>query len=405
MSSCVGLLCLGDTGCGDREGSMSTPSYERIIQRTARQTPAAQVPSELAKKNIVPLNFIPRPDQEFAYAVSGNDVLQFRVGSAGRLSPLSPATATVGHGVERLIADPCGRYVYIACFNNRAVSQFRIKLDGTLELPAISSVPVDGEVTDLAASQNGRFLYAATDNGTIDQFDVQITAGLQLHSRVFPLNPGARLFIAVEPKCRFLYYGHNGSLGQMCIEPDGTLKSLSPQNADSGTFYDIAPFPDGKFVYAMAYTPLGGPGAIRKYRINADGTLRLLSHDYGALGANLLTPHPRKRYLYASGFYGREAIQIFRVLPDGALKKVSSVETDGMAHSSSWLHASISFSLDPTGHFAWVARNNFTIYPPPTTQMFQYRVGADGRLTKTLPSIFSNHRVFQAPVIVRRQSQ
>lgn len=401
VSCCVGLLCIGDMGCWNREGSISTPSHEHVTHRMARQAWVPQVPPKPVEKGVEPLGFLPRPGQEFAYAASGNDILQFWVGSAGRLSLLSPATARVGQQVKQLVADPRGRYVYVACFNDHKVSQIRIKSDGTLELPPISSALVSGEVTDLAASPDGRFLYATTDNGTIDQFDVRTTAGLRSHSRVSPLNSGAQPSVAIEPKGRFLYYGHNGSLGQMCIRPDGTLKPLSPSDADSGTFYNIAPFPDGKFVYAVAYASSGGPGAIREYRINANGTLRLLTHDYVPLGANLLTPHPRNRYLYASGFYGREAIQIFRVLPSGTLKKVSSVMAGSTAHSSSWIHASISFSLDPTGQFAWVVRNDLTIYPPPATQVFQYRIGTAGALARSSPFIFSNHRVFEAPVVVR----
>jgi len=142
---------------------------------------------------------------------------------------------------------------------------------------------------------------------------------------------------------------------------------------------------------------------MREYDLSANGTLHLLTHDYVPLNANSLTPHPTERCFYASGFYGKEAIQIFAVSPSGAVRKVSSVMVGGTAHSSSWLHASISFSLDPTGQFAWVARNDFTVYPPPATQVFQYRVGADGALARSSPFIFSNHRVFEAPVIVRHR--
>ncbi len=396
MSFWLGLVSLSNTSCEAKKDVSTLPSY-RAVRRTPQQTP----PSPQTFPSRSSQHPVQRTGQEFAYAVSvgdGDTLLQFQITRSGQLSPLSPAVVTAGQTVNSLTADPQGRCVYAASAKENTVVEFRIKPDGTLEVPAAFSIPASGLVTEIITTPDGHTLYAATTSGNIDQIDVQPDGSLRFHSQASLVTPNSYMSLATDLSGRFFYFGYNGALKQMRIGQSGALKPLSPFAADSGTFYHIAISADGRFVYGATYTE--DMGSIRQYRVNANGTLHLLTHDHVLFNAHSLVSHPRKPYLYACGFFGKEAVWKFDILPNGRLKRLWPVNVSNPVSASA--HATFSFSIDPTGRFAYAALNDFTQYPPPATQLIQYQTRADGRLRRILPSPYSYKQVFGAPTIVRR---
>lgn len=361
------------------------------------KTPAAL----LSRSTPPPPSGLPirRTGQEFAYTAINNGILQFRILKSGRLSPLSPPVAVVSQSVTDLTADPRGRCLYYTLYGTNIIAGFYINLNGTLKTPDGFNLPVSGKVTSMAATPNGCFLYAATDSGDIDQFDIQGSGSLKFHSRVSPLNQGSEPTIAIESSGRFLYYGHNANLGQMRIGRDGTLTPLSPSIADSGNFTQILPVPGDQFVYAMDGN--GYSEWIRQYRIHENGTLGLLTHKDIHYYVTFLISYPRKPYLYASGSFGKVAVWKFAILPNGLLKR-PPIDVSSSAHISREPETSVDVSIDPTGRFAYVTENDFTKYPYPATQITQCRIEPDGSLSKITPSATSFGHAFGAPVIVRR---
>ena len=378
---CLGIVSLGNIGCTNKKGGIYAPTPVHLLEAKTQERGSTHT------------------GHEFAYAASGLDVLQFQVSQSGQLVPLVPKAALAGQEIKQIVTDPQGRYLYVAYFHARQFSQYNIKRDGTLESPATSVNALSGEETDMVSSPDGKFLYVATNQGTIDQFDIAWGKSVQLHASYSLLNPGAQITLAVGRQGHFLYYGNNGSLNQMHIRRDGALKPLFPSYADVGNYYSIVPSADGKFVYALTNTASSGVETVREYAVNFNGTLHLLTHRYLSLGATLLVPHPKKPYLYAAGFYSKKSIQPLKILPSGKLYQFSSVSYVSGTRFPSLQHASVSFSIDPTGCFAWSTQNDFTESPSPATQLHQYKVNSNGTLT--VKGIYSfKGKVFSSLVAV-----
>lgn len=90
----------------------------------------------------------------------GENVSEFKIGSAGHLLALKPFTVPAGTGPTAIAIDPKGRFAYVANFGSNNISQYKVGMDGQLkplDPPTISS----GEnPTDLSVDQSGRYLYA-----------------------------------------------------------------------------------------------------------------------------------------------------------------------------------------------------------------------------------------------------
>jgi len=213
----LSLAVLVAAGCG---GSSTPPSPS--------PTPAACVSSA-------------KP--EFSYELTGYAVSMFTVDSCtGQFTASMPATISTGYAdpqdnSEQMVADPLGRFVYVANLVSNSSSQSTISMytinatTGALTPTTPATVPTGWLPQAIAIDPLGRFVYTAnTDDSTVSMFTIDPTTG-------------------------------NLTLNASATNPSGTIGAL-------GEPFRIDFDPTGKFVYV---TNEGGSVSI--YTVNSDGAL------------------------------------------------------------------------------------------------------------------------------------
>ncbi len=127
----------------------------------------------------------------YVYVTSSadNQVLQFGVGSAGVLSPLTPPAVTVNNLSSGVAVSPNGRWVYVTTF--AGVAQFDLGQGGVLTPMTPAAVAATGAVS-VVASPDRRSVYVLSVQGAIFQFTVGADGSLS------PKNP-ASVFLSIPP--------------------------------------------------------------------------------------------------------------------------------------------------------------------------------------------------------------
>ena len=181
--------------------------------------------SNLNTWHSIPATCATTPDFEFAYALTGNSVSMFTVNSCnGEFSASTPNSISTGYAsppgnAEELVADPLGRFAYVANLVSNAsdlstISSFTINpTTGVLTPTSPATVHTGWFPQSIAIDPKGRFVYTAnSDDATVSMFTINQTSGVLTPTSpatVSTMVSGQLLsdpsFLPVDPTGQYLY--------------------------------------------------------------------------------------------------------------------------------------------------------------------------------------------------------
>lgn len=279
-----------------------------------------------------PTSLVITADNRFLYVLNlgDNTISQFRIGNAGRLEALSPATVKTQIRPRQLALSPLGRLLLVN--TERGVQAFQVTPKGTLKYLCISaSVPSP----DLTFHPSGRYCYAI--NGAVHQYAVQPNGAVRPLAPAWVLAESSPYDIKIEPTGHFAYVA--------------TFRTVEYRNGESYRFADfIAPF-----------------------KVNPNGTLTRLAGGVSprsstgtSFGTNQLALDRSGRFLYALNSQ-RGFVSGYHIGSDGSLQPIPG----GLPKEGGEANA---MAFDSTQRFAYVVRGYYDT-------LFSYRCEANGRLT------------------------
>ena len=369
------LIVLLDTGCS----SNTTPTHP---------TPASCTGA---------------PSDEFAYALTNYAVSMFTVNSCnGEFSAATPASISTGYAYpqdtsEQLVADPLGRFVYVANLVSNAsdlstISSYTINpTTGVLTATSPATVHTGWFPQAITIDPKGRFVYTAnTDDSTVSMFTINQTTGVLTPTSpatVSTVLPNQLIsdpsFITVDPTGQFLYVTVSLSDGAAVFmytinQTTGLLTPTSPATVETGGIpFQLVVSPNGKFAYVA--DNLAGNSTtdgVWEYTVNpTTGVLQPTSSIAIPAGAGptAVAVDPTNSYAYVVNRQDN-TVSMYTINPDtGNLTLNASVTNPSgtIATGNLPFHA----DFDPSGKFLYV-----TDEEGPTSI---YTVNTDGTLTNT----------------------
>jgi 6-phosphogluconolactonase len=219
---------------------------------------------------------VPASPPEFAYVLSTDSVAMYIVNScSGGLTPTTPATVATGSAQmepipEQMVADPAGRFAYVANIVSNAtdaatISMYTINpMTGVLTPTTPATVPTGFLPQGIAIDPSGKFVYTAnSDDNTVSMFTINQTTGV-----LTPTTPSAvaagnsPLSVTVDPTGRFAYAANqdDDTISMYNINPaTGVLTPMTPATIGTGgSPFGVTVSPNGKF----AYVPNAGDDAV-----------------------------------------------------------------------------------------------------------------------------------------------
>jgi len=201
--------------------------------------------------------------QTFVYtnndlAAPGNSVSAFAVDSSGKMSQVSGSpfsTGGLGHGgglysSNRII--PVGNFLFASNAGDNTVSAFTIdSISGGLTLVSGSPFPIQGldnpseSGISLAATPDGKFLYAATTDGNITILSIGASGALTIAASAPVAAGGPIANLKVSPDGNYLVaaiIGLTKEIQVFTIRPDGSLRAIHKPfvfSSDYATGVDI----------------------------------------------------------------------------------------------------------------------------------------------------------------------
>jgi len=223
-----------------------------------------------------PASCLDAPSSEFAYALTGYSVSAFTVNSCnGQFTGSAPAIST-GYASpqdnsEQLVADPLGRFVYVANLVSNAsdlstISSYTINpTTGVLTPTSPATVHTGWLPQAIAIDPKGRFVYTAnSDDATVSMFTINQTTGVLTPTSpatVSTMVSGQLLsdpsFLTVDPTGQYLYVTANLSDGAAVFmyninQTTGLLTPTSPATVQTGGIpWQVVISPNGAFAYVV----------------------------------------------------------------------------------------------------------------------------------------------------------
>ena len=252
-------------------------------------------------------------------------------------------------------------------------------------VPGGSSGGGGGSPVALAIDASSSFLYVAeegdeltqTSDGDVRQMAIEAdgsVSDLATPSLVSVLHPTA---IVAHPSQDFVYVGGHGpdGIAQYSIDVDGQLVPLTPAFAampGDAAIAALAIDPTETWLFALGYVFNGSP--VVCFRIEADGTLTQLGHDFAAPWGASMTVAPDGLHVWTSTTYDNG----FTLKPE-----IRSFVNDG-AGDVDWV-ASFGASnyyfglvVSPSGGVVYAAHYN----PSGVGDVKAFTVGVNGALTE-----------------------
>ena len=273
---------------------------------------AARLGLVLLSSLIVSLSVASAEAREYVYAGGSRAVSQYKVGTGGRLVPLSPASVPVKEGPAGLATSPDGRSIYVASSERKVVRQFRVDARGRLSPKNPGTVSTGGRsASGIVVSPDGDSVYV-TANRAILQYDVGAHGRLSSKDPAFVTglgHPTGRLAASPNGKsvyattCKISPGNYCGNVAQFDVDSKGRLSPKDPLLvAVSCIVSDVEVAPNGGTAYVTH--ECGGGGGPSPFEIGADGTLTQSTAGPGACGSSYY-PHdvaisPDGKSLYAN---------------------------------------------------------------------------------------------------------
>jgi 6-phosphogluconolactonase len=219
----------------------------------------------------------PAPKLGVSYVLTGYTVNMFTVDSCtGQFIATTPSSVGTGYSYpqddsEQMIADPLGRFAYVANLVSNAagpssISMFTINsTTGALTPTTPAAVSTGWFPQDIAIDPLGRFVYTAnTDDSSVSMFTINQTTGVLTPTTPASLStliPGQLLsmpsFLTVDPTGKFLYLTASLSDGAAVFmytinQTSGLLTPTSPATVSTGGIpFQVRVAPNGKFAYVV----------------------------------------------------------------------------------------------------------------------------------------------------------
>jgi DNA-binding beta-propeller fold protein YncE len=333
---------------------------------------------------------------DFAYVLTGYAVSMYTVNSStGAFTATTPAVVNTGYappqqGAEQMVADPLGRFAYVANLVSNGSDQATISMytinpsTGVLTPTTPATVPTGFFPQGIAIDPLGRFVYTAnTDDSTVSMFTINQTTGVltaTTPASVSTLVPGEPLsqpsFLTVDPTGKFVYVTALLSQGAAVFmyainQTNGLLTPTSPATVSTGGIpFQVAVAPSGKYVYVVNNWSSGSstdaPG-VSQYTVDSTTGVLTANTPPGAWAGNgptAVAVDPTSKYAYVVN--GRDnTVSMFRIdQTTGNLLPNGTVATGADPFR---------IDFDPTGRFAYVTNEQ--------SAASIYTVASDGTLT------------------------
>ncbi len=316
------------------------------------------------------------PDHAYVTDSGGPSVDEYGIGTGGVLS--FGASTPAGNEPWMQAITPNGKYLYAANFSGTQINQYRIGSSGALTSLSPAQVTTGSEPYGVAVSPDGKNLYVAVyDTGSVGVYDIGSTGGLTL-SHTVTTDISAPSGIAISPDGKSVYVANSdNTIAEFNRASDGSLTPKATPTVPS-VFTDIGMLvitPDGKNVYgANAGSPL-----VDEYSVGTGGELSAKATPTittGTTGENYaLTVSPDGRSVYVPNYnFVSGIVSQFTVGSGGELAPKSTFQAPASTGSI----------------FIWFTADGKSAYVPAyladTTD--QYNVASSGELSpKSTPSV------------------
>lgn len=304
---------------------------------------------------------------KFAYAANGdsNNVSAYAISSSnGKITALSGSPFGAGTAPNSVTVDPSGRFAYVANTGSTNVSEYTINSNGTLS--AVSGSPLSTTALPffVAVDPSGRFAFVGEDNSTISAYTIDSSTGaLSLVSGSALSTTELPTGAAVDPTGQFLYVtaaSDDGNSGYLCVYTidlsTGAVTQIAGSpftngiNAPSSVAMDAS----GLYAYVANLNVIDDIWSMSSFTINSTTgapALLDLSPNLGASSASVATD-PLGQFLYATQPYPVNDLVALSVSP--TTFKFTILNTDVCIPQEN----PVSFAVDPSGKFAYVANKN-----------------------------------------------
>lgn len=343
----------------------------------------------------------PSSHPEAAYVLTGYAVDMFTVNSCtGLFTATNPASVSTGYSYpqdnsEEMVADPLGRFAYVANLVSNAAPQSTISMytidstTGVLTPTTPATVSTGFFPQEIAIDPRGRFVYTAnSDDSSISMFTVNQTTGVltpTAPASVSTLVPGEQLsepnFLTVDPAGKYLYATALLSDGAAVFmysidQSNGRLTPILPATVSTGGFpFQVSVAPSGKFAYVV--NNLSGNGAadgVWQYAVNP-GTGVLTPNDPSFVAAGnaptAIAIDPTSSFAYVVNRLDN-TVSMFKIDPDTGNLTLNATAADPSGTVATGTQP-FRIAFDPSGKFLYVTNEG----SPDSI----YQVNADGTLT------------------------
>jgi 6-phosphogluconolactonase len=165
---------------------------------------------------------------QFGFCSAGtNVVFAYSIDrTLGTLTPVAGSPFPAGSTPRSIAADPTGRFLFVGNYFGTSVSSYIIDAN-TGALTTVPGSPFqvgpypNGITEDVAVDHNGRFVYVATNGGSLVAFSIDRATGTltPIPGSPFAGQGYSSWSVSVEPTGKFLYltnaYSHTGSGGNV----------------------------------------------------------------------------------------------------------------------------------------------------------------------------------------------
>jgi 6-phosphogluconolactonase (cycloisomerase 2 family) len=349
---------------------------------------------------------VPATKPEFSYVLTSYAVSMFKVDiCTGLFTPTTPASVSTGYSYpqddsEQMVADPLGRFTYVANLVSNAsgvstISMYTINATtGMLTPTTPATVPTGWFPQGIAIDPLGRFVYTAnTDDSTVSMFTINQSTGVltpTTPASVSTMLPGETLsdpgFLTVDPTGRFLYVSASDSIDATVSmytinQTTGFLTPTSPPTVLTfGIPFQVVVAPNGKFAYVVNNLSGGAYTAgVAEYTVNSTtGVLtpntvgpNALAYATAGNAPTAIAVDPTSRFAYVVNRLDN-TVSMYTIDPDTGDLTLNSSDTNPKAIIATGAEP-FRIDFDPTGKFVYVTNEG--------SAASMYTVNSDGTLT------------------------
>lgn len=343
---------------------------------------------------------VPATKLEMGYVLTGYAVNMYTINSCtGQFTATMPASVGTGYSspqmeAEQMVADPLGRFAYVANLVSNASDQATISMytidatTGILTPTSPATVPTGFLPQGIAIDPQGRFVYTVnTDDSSVSMFTINQTTGVltaTTPASVSTLIPGESLslpaFLTVDPTGRFLYVSASDSVDASVSmfsinQTTGVLTPTSPATVLTGGIpFQVVVAPNGKFAYVVNNLS-GGTMADGVWQYTVDPNSGLLTaDDIAAVAAGnaptAIAIDATSKFAYVVNRLDN-TISMYTIQPNGSL--VLNATTGNPQGTIATGTQPFRIDFDPSGKFVYVTNEG--------SAASIFTVNSDGTLT------------------------